>query len=157
MDDTDEFTTQTPDNEDELFDDDTDDGDDDDNDNCDVDSNQSVDNIDDDGEDEDEVPKDFKQEEQQQQQQQQHDYDLTLSSWNDSDKLSDKLVTLDHDFSSKSLFDNMHPKSRLYKRICNSSPIIATKILTRNLKVTSIQCAYLDAATHKLATRIDIN
>lgn len=156
MDDTDEFTTQTPDNEDELFDDDTDDGDDDDdNDNCDVDSNQSVDNIDDDGEDEDEVPKDFKQE--QQQQQQQYDYDLTLSSWNDSDKLSDKLVTLDHDFSSKSLFDNMHPKSRLYKRICNSSPIIATKILTRNLKVTSIQCAYLDAATHKLATRIDIN
>lgn len=147
MDDANDFAT--PNNEDEPLDD-TDD--------YDVDSNQSLDNIDDYKDDEEDykeqlthkISKDCKQE-------QQHDYDLTLSSWSNSDKLSDKVVTLNHDFSSKTLFNNMTRKSRLHKRICKSAPIIATKILTRNLKVTSIQCAYLDAATHELATRVDIN
>lgn len=72
----------------------------------------------------------------------------------DKSEINDcETITLDRrDFSLEKMFAKAVPGTWLYKKICYSTPIMASKILTENLKVKSVTCAYLDPSINDMTT-----
>lgn len=55
-------------------------------------------------------------------------------------------------FNNSSLFQKAVPNTWLYNKICTSTPLLASKILTQNLKVVSVTCAYMEPAVNEIQT-----
>lgn len=61
-----------------------------------------------------------------------------------SDNSKENTRSLDGNLSKNSILSKVRPGTWMYIKILKSTPILASQILTKNLKVKSIDVAYLD-------------
>lgn len=76
------------------------------------------------------------------------DYSIAV----DDEKLLENTVKLNTDFSINRLLSKAHSETWLYRKICTSTPLIASRILTENLKVTDIQCVYMEPSVNDVTS-----
>lgn len=63
-----------------------------------------------------------------------------------------RLQEISHDFTHTAYLEKAVPGTRLFKRIHSSLPVVSSRLLTKNLKVTEIAVFYLTSVSSEKPT-----
>lgn len=63
-----------------------------------------------------------------------------------------RLQEISHDFTHTAYLEKAVPGTRLFKRIHSSLPVVSSRLLTKNLKVTEIAVFYLTLVSSEKPT-----
>lgn len=70
----------------------------------------------------------------------------------DDNSFLKETVQLNNSFSHKPLLSKAVPGTRKYEQIINSTPVLAAKMLTQNLKVINFQCVFMEPNVNNMTS-----